>query len=73
MGSKFFEPYMTAGADEIFPDLLQRGADLLIPRLIALFRSSFIAGYIPTCWRESNVIFAMPGRLSHWTTLGQFA
>lgn len=52
-----FSPFKTAGEDEIFPALLQRSADIIVPRLQVLFRHSLRFGYIPKCWRGTLVTF----------------
>ena len=56
-------PYKSPGIDGIYPVLLQKGADLLIPHLIALYRASFLLGYIPRSWRLAQVVFIpKPGK-----------
>ena len=52
-----FQPYKSPGTDEIFPALLQRGKDLLIPHLLRICRSSMAHGYIPEPWRKAKVVF----------------
>lgn len=44
-------------ADGVFPALLQQGAETLIPKLMNIFRSSLVVGYISKCWRFVNVKF----------------
>ena len=52
-----FGPYKSPGADGVFPALLQRGADLLVPLLTRAFRSSYALTYIPAAWRRARVVF----------------
>ena len=63
-----FSPFKSAGPDGIFPALLQKGLEPLLPHLISLFRASLALGYIPTSWRKVRVAFIpKPGRTSHET------
>jgi hypothetical protein len=49
------KPFKSPGADGIFPALLQKGKDEIIPVLKELFRASLKLGYIPKLWRKINV------------------
>ncbi|XP_018573638.1 uncharacterized protein LOC108912742 [Anoplophora glabripennis] len=42
-----FEPYKAAGPDGVFPSLLQRGLDILLPCTVRVFRASLAMGYVP--------------------------
>lgn len=52
-----FKPYKTAGPDGIFPALLQKGSDLVIPHLKNLMVNSYLLNYIPESWRKAEVTF----------------
>lgn len=52
-----FKPYKSPGGDGIYPVLLQRGLQVILPDLVDLFRRSFTWGYIPDCWRDVRVSF----------------
>jgi hypothetical protein len=52
-----FKPFKSAGTDEIFPALLQKGLDILLPHLVKVFKWSYTLGYIPQAWREVRVVF----------------
>lgn len=52
-----FGSYKTAGEDNIFPALLQKGIERITPRLIHIFRASHAWGYIPEGWRTVKVTF----------------
>ena len=41
---KKFSPYKSPGTDEIYPALLQKGIDLLLPYLVKIFRLSLKTG-----------------------------
>lgn len=61
-----FEPYKSPGPDGIYPVLLQKGLDVLLPILVRIFRSCLSLGYIPKPWREIKVVFIpKPGRTSY--------
>lgn len=61
-----FQPYKSPGPDGVYPVLLQKGAQSLIPRLLALFRTSLATGEIPTEWKRSRAVFIpKPGRPSY--------
>ena len=55
-----------AGFDELKPVVLQHLDAAALAFLTNLFRASYLLGYIPTCWRESKVIFIpKPGKDSY--------
>jgi ribonuclease HI len=52
-----FSPYKRPGLDEIHPILLQNAPDILIAKLIYLFRASLTYAYTPDIWNTSKIIF----------------
>lgn len=69
-----FESYKTAGDDEIFPALLQKGSDLLVSFLQTLFRASLKLSYVPKTWRNTLVTFIpKPGKENYGLTDSQRA
>ncbi|XP_078487324.1 uncharacterized protein LOC144745222 [Ciona intestinalis] len=54
---KSFDPYKSAGLDKIYPILLQRGIDILVPHLKNLYSSSLKMGHVPSRWNEAKVVF----------------
>ncbi len=61
-----FQPYKSPGIDGVFPVLLQASAELVIPHLQLLFRTSLATGVIPSSWRTSRVVFIpKPGKASY--------
>lgn len=52
-----FKPYKSPGGDGIYPIFLQKGLTTLMESLIAIFRASFIWGYVPNAWRDVRVCF----------------
>ncbi|MCP3661285.1 MAG: hypothetical protein GY696_02130 [Gammaproteobacteria bacterium] len=60
---KSFAPYKAAGEDKIFPALLQKGLEVILKPLKAIFRACIALGYIPVPWRAVRVIFIpKPGK-----------
>ena len=58
-----FKPYKSPGQDGIFPVLLQKGIDVLLPHLVKLYRKSIEVGTIPESWLETRVSFIpKPGK-----------
>ena len=58
-----FSPFRSPGPDGIFPALLQRGLDILMPVLCRVFRGCIAWGIIPQVWRKSKVVFIpKPGK-----------
>ncbi|KAL1446432.1 hypothetical protein WDU94_012296 [Cyamophila willieti] len=61
-----FKSYKSSGPDGILPILLQEGKEILGPILCRLFRASIASGYIPTTWKNAEVVFIpKPGRKSY--------
>ena len=59
-------PYKAPGIDGIWPILLQKGAELLLPYLVDIYKNSLAFGYIPKKWRRSSVCFLpKPGKSSY--------
>ena len=59
-------PYKAPGLDGIYPVLLQRGLEALLPHLVLLYRASLISGYIPIGWRNVRVVFLpKPGKTTY--------
>jgi ribonuclease HI len=52
-----FSPFKSPGPDEIFPALLQKGQDVLVPYLSKLFRLSYTMGFIPNRLRDAKIVF----------------
>ncbi|GAB0090988.1 uncharacterized protein DMENIID0001_057790 [Sergentomyia squamirostris] len=52
-----FQAFKAPGWDGIYPALLQKGVELLLPHLSRIFRSSMALQYIPREWRRAKVIF----------------
>lgn len=52
-----FGPFKAAGADGIFPALLQKGCDHIIKDLTSMIKASVRLGQAPESWRQSKVIF----------------
>ena len=58
-----FAPYKSPGVDGIFPALLQQAREIVIPRLVRIFRACLATGYVPAMWRQVKVVFIpKPGR-----------
>ena len=54
---KSFSPYKSPGEDGIYPVFLQKGSDLIIAPLVAIFRACLFMGFVPRIWRLSRVVF----------------
>ncbi|XP_047987120.1 uncharacterized protein LOC125226978 [Leguminivora glycinivorella] len=52
-----FKTFKTSGLDGVSPLLLQRGAEVLIPHLVRIFRASYAWGYLPEQWNKVKVLF----------------
>ena len=52
-----FGPFKAAGPDEFSPIVLQNLPKNVLQRYVELFRASILLNYVPTIWKESNVIF----------------
>jgi len=63
------EPYKSPGPDGVYPILLQKGIDKLLPVLVRLFRASLGYGYIPKSWQAVRVAFIpKPGKDNYSTS-----
>ena len=61
-----FAPYKSPGLDGIFPALLQKAREVVIPHLVKIFRACLETGYVPAIWRQVKVVFIpKPGRNSY--------
>ena len=61
-----FSPFKSAGPDEIFPALLQKGTEYIVPCLTPIFRACIQFGYMPEIWRRMRVVFIpKPGKDSY--------
>ena len=49
-GIETYAPYKRPGVDGIFPALLQKARDVVIPYLVRIFRSCLATGYFPAIW-----------------------
>ena len=52
-----FSHFKSAGMDDIFPALLQKVKDVVVPILKIVFTKSHAWGYVPVSWRNIKVIF----------------
>ena len=46
----FFAPYKSPGVDSIFPVLLQKEWEVVIPYLVRIFHACLAIGYVPAIW-----------------------
>jgi len=61
-----FAPNKSPGANGIFPALLQRAREIVIPHLVRIFLACLATGYVPAIWRQVKVVFIpKPGRDSY--------
>ena len=61
-----FGAYKSGGGDLIFPAMLQKAGDVILPILRELFRASLKFKYIPKIWRDTSVCFIpKPGKTSY--------
>jgi hypothetical protein len=61
-----FAPYKSPGVDGIFPAMLQKGREVVIPYLVRIFCACLATGYVPAIWRQVKVVFIpKPGRNSY--------
>jgi hypothetical protein len=61
-----FAPYKSPGVDGIFPALIQKARELVIPHLVRIFRACLATGYVSGIWRQVNVVYIpKPGRNSY--------
>ena len=50
----------------IFPALLQKGREVVIPYLVSIFRMSLATGYVPAIWRQVKLVsIPKPGRSTY--------
>jgi len=52
-----FAPYKSPGVDGIFPALLQKAREGVIPYLFRIFLACLATGYVPAKWRQVKVAF----------------
>ena len=58
-----FKPFKAPGMDGIYPVLLQRGIDILLPHLKKMFKLSICAGKLAKSWLQIKTIFIpKPGK-----------
>lgn len=55
-----FSPCEVAGCDGIFPEILQKCFDILLPILKIFFVRSHVWSYIPNVWRNVKVTYIPP-------------
>ena len=61
-----FGAYKSGGGDQIFPAMLQKAGNVIIPVLKILFKASLRLKYIPKTWRDTSVCFIpKPGKTSY--------
>jgi hypothetical protein len=59
-------PYKSPGVNGIFPAMLQKGREVVIPYLVRIFHACLVTGYVPAIWRQVKVVFIpKPGRNSY--------
>jgi ribonuclease HI len=54
---KSFKSFKSPGKDGLFPALLQKGLEILMPHLRKLYIWSYTYGHVPEIWRGVKVIF----------------
>jgi hypothetical protein len=52
-----FKPFKSVGTDAIVHELLQQGAEYLVPQLCCTFRACRAYGLIPMAWRQVRMMF----------------
>ena len=63
-----FEPLKAGGTDGIRPIHLQKAKDILIPKLVPLYKACLEYGYTPKSWRKARAVFlAKPGKKTYDT------
>ena len=61
-----FAPYKSPGVDGIFPAMLQKGREVVIPYLVRIFHACLVTGNVPATWQQVRVVFIpKPGRNSY--------
>jgi hypothetical protein len=59
-----FKPFKSVGTDGIVPATLQHGGEHTVPHPCRIFRASMAYGFIPTAWRQVEMMFIpKPGKL----------
>ena len=54
---KLFDPYKSPGTDGIYPVLLQKGIETLLPYLVHIFRLSLRTGKLAKQWLTTKMVF----------------
>ena len=63
---KKFDPYKSPGTDGIYPALLQKGIDTLLPFLVKIFRLSLKSGRLSKHWLTIKTVFIpKPGKTDY--------
>jgi len=52
-----FAPYKSPGVDGIFPALLRKLREFIIPHLVGIFHAFLSTSYVPATWRQAKVMF----------------
>jgi hypothetical protein len=52
-----FAQYNSPGVDGIFPALLQKAREVVIPHLVKIFRACLETSYVPAIWKQVKVVF----------------
>ena len=52
-----FGTFKSAGVDEIFPGLIQKGIEILLEPIRSLYIASYRFAYVPKVWREAQVVY----------------
>jgi ribonuclease HI len=67
-----FKPYKAPGLDNVSPVMLQNAGQAVVPILKAVYTGSLKLGYIPTEWRNANVVFIPKPGKENYETPGSF-
>jgi hypothetical protein len=62
-----FQPFKSAGTDEILSSLLQQGMEYLVPYLYCIFTACLAYGFIHMAWGQVQVTFIPKPRKSDYT------
>jgi hypothetical protein len=62
-----FQPFRSAGANEVVPALLQQGSEHLVAHLCHIFRDCLARGYVPKTCRKVKVTFTSKPRKVNYT------
>jgi hypothetical protein len=61
-----FSPYKSPGPDGIYPILLKEGGELIINRLVYIYRACLALSQVPASWRQTKAVFIpKPGKESY--------